>query len=103
MTLCTFDPVLPLVARLVHGGSEVGFGTYWEVVDQAGKVPFALVISGDENRLMDAQWCRGAADGWNAAAQAIEARRAETVQQGSVEDESAVGNADAPTKEFPHG
>jgi hypothetical protein len=34
---------------------------------------------------------------WAAAiAQAIEARRAETAQTGSVADESAVGNADAP-------
>jgi hypothetical protein len=71
VTALTHEPALPLVARLVHGGSEISFGTYWEVVDQNGRMPFALAVSGDENRLMDEQWCKGAADGWNAAAGAV--------------------------------
>lgn len=37
-----------------------------------------------------------------AIAQAIEARRAATVKQGAVEDESAVGSADAPTPNQDH-
>jgi hypothetical protein len=37
--------------------------------------------------------------GFKNAAQAIDARRAETAKTGSVADESAVGNADAPNQE----
>lgn len=36
------------------------------------------------------------------AAQAIEARRAATAKTDAVEDESAVGNADAPDKDSNH-